>query len=105
MLQRRRRRERRVRPGEFFGIVGRNGSGKSTLLKCIAGIYGIDRGELFVRGRLSPFIELGVGFNMDLTARDNVLDQRDHARPDAASRRGSASTTSSRSPSSRTSST
>ncbi|MGI8593986.1 MAG: ABC transporter ATP-binding protein [Solirubrobacteraceae bacterium] len=59
--------------GEFFGIVGRNGSGKSTLLKCIAGIYGIDRGSIAVRGRLSPFIELGVGFNADLTARDNVL--------------------------------
>ncbi len=62
-----------VKPGEFLGIVGRNGSGKSTLLKCIAGIYKIDRGELTVRGRLSPFIELGVGFNMDLTARDNVI--------------------------------
>src|SRR5262249_9216294 len=62
-----------IRPGEFFGVVGRNGSGKSTLLKCIAGIYDIDHGELYVRGRLSPFIELGVGFNMDLTARDNVL--------------------------------
>jgi ABC-type polysaccharide/polyol phosphate transport system ATPase subunit len=62
-----------VAPGEFFGIVGRNGSGKSTLLKCIAGIYGIDSGRLDVRGRLSPFIELGVGFNMDLTARDNIL--------------------------------
>jgi ABC-type polysaccharide/polyol phosphate transport system ATPase subunit len=62
-----------VRPGEFFGIVGRNGSGKSTLLKCIAGIYNIDGGELTVRGRLSPFIELGVGFNLDLTARDNVM--------------------------------
>ena len=62
-----------VRPGEFLGIVGRNGSGKSTLLKCIAGIYGIDAGEIAVRGRLSPFIELGVGFNMELTARDNVL--------------------------------
>jgi ABC-type polysaccharide/polyol phosphate transport system ATPase subunit len=59
--------------GEFFGIVGRNGSGKSTLLKCLAGIYGIDAGDLHVRGRLSPFIELGVGFNMDLTARDNVM--------------------------------
>jgi len=59
--------------GEFFGIVGRNGSGKSTLLKCIAGIYGIDSGDLVVRGRLSPFIELGVGFNLDLTARDNVI--------------------------------
>jgi ABC-type polysaccharide/polyol phosphate transport system ATPase subunit len=62
-----------IRPGEFFGIIGRNGSGKSTLLKCIAGIYGIDKGELHVRGRLSPFIELGVGFNMDLTARDNIM--------------------------------
>jgi ABC-type polysaccharide/polyol phosphate transport system ATPase subunit len=58
---------------EFFGIVGRNGSGKSTLLKCLAGIYRIDEGDLAVYGRLSPFIELGVGFNMDLTARDNVM--------------------------------
>src|SRR5688500_12112761 len=62
-----------VAPGEFFGIVGRNGSGKSTLLKCLAGIYGIDDGEIAVAGRLSPFIELGVGFNPDLTARDNVV--------------------------------
>jgi ABC-type polysaccharide/polyol phosphate transport system ATPase subunit len=62
-----------VAPGEFFGIVGRNGSGKSTLLKCLAGIYGIDRGVIEVNGRLSPFIELGVGFNPDLTARDNVV--------------------------------
>jgi ABC-type polysaccharide/polyol phosphate transport system ATPase subunit len=62
-----------VSPGEFFGIVGRNGSGKSTLLKCLAGIYEIDDGELEINGRLSPFIELGVGFNMDLTARDNVI--------------------------------
>jgi ABC-type polysaccharide/polyol phosphate transport system ATPase subunit len=59
--------------GEFFGIVGRNGSGKSTLLKCIAGIYGVDSGRITISGRLSPFIELGVGFNMDLTARDNVV--------------------------------
>jgi ABC-type polysaccharide/polyol phosphate transport system ATPase subunit len=62
-----------VAEGEFFGIVGRNGSGKSTLLKCLAGIYDIDAGDLQVLGRLSPFIELGVGFNMDLTARDNVM--------------------------------
>jgi ABC-type polysaccharide/polyol phosphate transport system ATPase subunit len=62
-----------VAAGEFFGIIGRNGSGKSTLLKCMAGIYDIDAGELHVRGRLSPFIELGVGFNPELTARDNVL--------------------------------
>jgi ABC-type polysaccharide/polyol phosphate transport system ATPase subunit len=53
--------------------VGRNGSGKSTLLKCLAGIYGIDAGDITVSGRLSPFIELGVGFNPDLTARDNVV--------------------------------
>jgi ABC-type polysaccharide/polyol phosphate transport system ATPase subunit len=59
--------------GEFFGIVGRNGSGKSTLLKCIAGIYGVDRGRISIAGRLSPFIELGVGFNPDLNARDNVI--------------------------------
>ena len=59
--------------GEFFGIVGRNGSGKSTLLKCLAGIYDTDSGEVEVHGRLSPFIELGVGFNPDLTARDNVV--------------------------------
>jgi ABC-type polysaccharide/polyol phosphate transport system ATPase subunit len=62
-----------VKRGEFFGIVGRNGSGKSTLLKCLAGIYGADVGEIEVVGRLSPFIELGVGFNPDLTARDNVV--------------------------------
>jgi ABC-type polysaccharide/polyol phosphate transport system ATPase subunit len=62
-----------IAQGEFFGIVGRNGSGKSTLLKCLAGIYRIDNGALTVYGRLSPFIELGVGFNMDLTARDNVM--------------------------------
>jgi ABC-type polysaccharide/polyol phosphate transport system ATPase subunit len=61
-----------VAQGEFFGIVGRNGSGKSTLLKCLAGIYRVDRGYAEVNGRLSPFIELGVGFNPDLTARDNV---------------------------------
>jgi ABC-type polysaccharide/polyol phosphate transport system ATPase subunit len=59
--------------GEFFGIVGRNGSGKSTLLKCLAGIYRPDKGSVALHGRLSPFIELGVGFNPDLTARDNVL--------------------------------
>jgi ABC-type polysaccharide/polyol phosphate transport system ATPase subunit len=62
-----------VKSGEFFGIVGRNGSGKSTLLKCLAGIYSVDSGDIDVRGRLSPFIELGVGFNPELTARDNVI--------------------------------
>ncbi len=62
-----------VEQGEFFGIVGRNGSGKSTLLKCLAGIYAVDRGSIAVRGRLSTFIELGVGFNPDLAAADNIV--------------------------------
>jgi ABC-2 type transport system ATP-binding protein len=61
-----------VQPGEFFGVVGRNGSGKSTLLKIIAGIYTSTRGEVHVDGRLVPFIELGVGFNPELSGRDNV---------------------------------
>ena len=62
-----------VRKGEFFGIVGRNGSGKSTLLKCLAGIYRADQGTIHVDGRMSTFIELGIGFNPDLAARDNVI--------------------------------
>jgi ABC-type polysaccharide/polyol phosphate transport system ATPase subunit len=62
-----------VKRGEFFGVVGRNGSGKSTLLKCVAGIFALDEGTIEIDGRLSPFIELGVGFNPDLTARDNVI--------------------------------
>jgi ABC-2 type transport system ATP-binding protein len=62
-----------IRQGEFFGIVGRNGSGKSTLLKLLASIYRADSGRIRIAGRLAPFIELGVGFNMDLTARENVL--------------------------------
>ncbi len=62
-----------IAQGEFFGIVGRNGSGKSTLLKCLAGIYAVDSGQFEIAGRLSPFIELGVGFNPELTARDNVI--------------------------------
>jgi ABC-2 type transport system ATP-binding protein len=62
-----------VQQGEFFGIVGRNGSGKSTLLKCLAGIYGIDSGSIYINGRMSSFIELGVGFNPDLPARDNAV--------------------------------
>ncbi len=62
-----------VPTGEFFAVVGRNGSGKSTLLKCMAGIYAVDAGEIWVRGRMSTFIELGVGFNMELPARENVV--------------------------------
>jgi ABC-type polysaccharide/polyol phosphate transport system ATPase subunit len=61
-----------VEPGEFFGIAGRNGSGKSTLLKCLAGIYKAE-GDIWCRGRLSTLIELGVGFNLDMAARDNVI--------------------------------
>jgi ABC-2 type transport system ATP-binding protein len=62
-----------VRQGEFFGIVGRNGSGKSTLLKLLASIYRADSGRIRMAGRLAPFIELGVGFNNELTARENVV--------------------------------
>ena len=61
-----------IEKGDFFGIVGRNGSGKSTLLKLLAGIYVPDRGGIKVNGSLVPFIELGVGFNPELTGRENV---------------------------------
>ncbi len=62
-----------VKKGEFFGIVGRNGSGKSTLLKIIGGIYQPTDGKVTVNGTLTPFIELGIGFNPELTGRDNVF--------------------------------
>lgn len=62
-----------INKGEFFGIVGRNGSGKSTLLKTIAGIYNPTEGAVLVNGTLVPFIELGVGFNPELTGRENVF--------------------------------
>lgn len=61
-----------VKKGEFFGIVGRNGSGKSTMLKLLAGIYEPSTGSVQVNGKLTPFIELGVGFNQELTGRENV---------------------------------
>lgn len=61
-----------VQEGDFFGIVGRNGSGKSTLLKTIANIYTPTSGAVQVTGSLVPFIELGVGFNPELTGRENV---------------------------------
>ncbi len=61
-----------INKGDFFGIVGRNGSGKSTLLKLIAGIYTPTTGSIEVNGGLTPFIELGVGFNTELSGRDNV---------------------------------
>lgn len=61
-----------IKKGEFVGIVGRNGSGKSTLLKVLSGIYIPQKGRVEVNGNLVPFIELGVGFNPDLTGRENV---------------------------------
>jgi ABC-2 type transport system ATP-binding protein len=62
-----------VHKGEFFGIAGQNGSGKSTLLKILASIYRADAGRIRMAGRLAPFIELGVGFNQELSARENVV--------------------------------
>lgn len=61
-----------IKKGEFVGIVGRNGSGKSTLLKVLAGIYYPQKGTITIDGNLVPFIELGVGFNPELTGRENV---------------------------------
>jgi len=62
----------KVEKGDFFGIVGRNGSGKSTLLKIISQIYTPEKGTVKVNGTLIPFIELGVGFNPELTGRENI---------------------------------
>ncbi len=62
-----------VEKGDFYGIVGRNGSGKSTLLKLISGIYTQDKGSIDINGSLVSFIELGVGFNPELTGRENIF--------------------------------
>lgn len=61
-----------VEKGDFFGIIGRNGSGKSTLLKLLAGVYGPTKGNITVRGKIAPFLELGVGFNPELSGKENV---------------------------------
>lgn len=62
-----------IKKGEFFGIVGRNGSGKSTLLKILAGVYQPTTGKVTISGKLTPFIELGVGFNPELNGHDNIF--------------------------------
>ena len=62
-----------VNQGDFFGVVGRNGSGKSTMLKMLAGVYQPTSGSVEINGKLTPFIELGVGFNPELSGRDNVF--------------------------------
>ncbi|HEY8485193.1 MAG TPA: ABC transporter ATP-binding protein, partial [Longimicrobiales bacterium] len=61
-----------IQPGETVGIIGRNGTGKSTLLKLIAGVLKPDEGEVIVRGRVAPLIQLSAGFSGDLTGRENI---------------------------------
>lgn len=61
-----------VEEGDFFGIIGLNGSGKSTLLKMLAGIYSPTKGAIKIKSKIAPFLELGVGFNPELTGRENV---------------------------------
>lgn len=61
-----------VQPGESLALIGRNGCGKSTMLKVIAGVMSATRGKVNVRGNIAPLIELGAGFDMDLTARENI---------------------------------
>lgn len=62
-----------VEPGDFYGLIGLNGSGKSTLLKVISGVYKPTTGTCRVNGTIAPLIELGAGFDMDLTARENIF--------------------------------
>ncbi|OGC82123.1 MAG: hypothetical protein A2V81_03165 [Candidatus Abawacabacteria bacterium RBG_16_42_10] len=62
-----------VEKGQFLGIIGSNGSGKSTLLKIISGIYVPDQGNIIMKAKLVPFLELGVGFNPELTGRENIF--------------------------------
>lgn len=62
-----------IEKGDFYGLVGINGSGKSTLLKSVAGVFKPTRGKITVNGTIAPLIELGAGFDMDLTARENIF--------------------------------
>ena len=62
-----------IMPGDFYGLIGLNGSGKSTLLKVISGVYKPSAGKVTVNGTIAPLIELGAGFDLDLTARENVF--------------------------------
>src|SRR2546425_2281747 len=62
-----------VKPGETVGVMGRNGSGKSTLLRIVAGIYRPDRGTVVARAPMTPILELGLGWNSELDAVDNIL--------------------------------
>ncbi len=61
-----------IQKGEFIGIIGPNGSGKSTLLKLLANIYSPNQGQIQVNGTVAPLLELGIGFQQDLSARDNI---------------------------------
>lgn len=61
-----------INKGETVALLGSNGSGKSTLLKCISGIYPPSEGSVEVKGKIAPLIELGAGFDPDLTARENI---------------------------------
>lgn len=62
-----------VNKGDVFGIMGTNGSGKSTMLKIVAGVLEPTEGTCQVKGRIAPLIELGAGFDMELTARENIF--------------------------------